>query len=78
MGCQKSRILEYFKHIRYGKDNNLGSHNVQGMKKLGKREMIEEWMGKRNIKIAGVQETHQTINSVENRKNYKPHSLPIS
>ena len=28
-------------------------------------------MGKRNIKISGIQETHQTINSVEHRKNYK-------
>ena len=28
-------------------------------------------MGKRNINIAGIQETHQTINSWENRKNYK-------
>ena len=28
-------------------------------------------MGKRNIQIAGMQETHQTINSVENRENYK-------
>ena len=53
------------------KDNYLGSHNVQGIKKGGKREMVEEWMGKRNIKIAGIQDTHQTINSVENRNNYK-------
>ena len=59
------------KSERNWKDNKLGSHNVQGIKKLGKRELIEEWMGNKGIKIAGIQETHQTINSVENRKNYK-------
>ena len=33
--------------------------------------MVEEWMGKRKIQIAEIQETRQTINSVENRTNYK-------
>ena len=28
-------------------------------------------MGDRGIKIAGIQETHQTVNSIERRKNYK-------
>ena len=40
------------------------------MKQIGKREKIEKWMGKADIEILGIQETHISKNTKEKRKRY--------
>ncbi len=41
---------------------------TRGMMEKGKREEIENWMGKNGIKIAGIQETRVRQNQRENKQ----------
>ena len=54
----------------YDENITIGTLNCWGLMKSGKREEIEHYMKKRNIKILVLQETKINISCMEQRKNY--------
>merc|ERR1711924_92408 len=48
----------------------MGTLNIRGIKRIGKREKIEHWMNKKGIYILLLQETHVNQNVREIRKHY--------
>ena len=44
--------------------------NIQGIKRLGKREKVKYWMKKNNVNILLLQETHVNMNVREQRKHF--------
>ena len=45
-------------------------HNIKGIKKLGKRELIETWANQNDIDILLLQETYVNQTARETRKDY--------
>ena len=56
--------------IEYGRQLRAGTLNIRGLKKAGKRELVETWMKENQIDILMLQETHIAQNSREDRKEY--------
>ena len=44
--------------------------NIRGLKKLGKRELLETWAEHRNLDIVLIQETHINQTAMERRSKY--------
>ena len=56
--------------IKFGKIFKIATMNVEGCMKMGKREEIEQYMKRNEIKIMALQETRVRNNTREARKEY--------
>ena len=56
--------------IKIGKEFKIATFNVKGIQRKGRRQEIEQYMKKNNIKILAIQETYTRQNSKEARGEY--------
>ncbi len=66
----KAKAQEPKEKMKYGKRYRIATLNVHGMKRIGKREEVEEWMKRKGIHILVIQETATDKDSREMRGEY--------
>ena len=56
--------------LKLGTTFKIATLNIKGMKRIGAREELEQWMKEEDIKILALQETRINTNSREARGSY--------
>ena len=70
LGAPAQEPRPYPLRLQTEQDTNIASLNVRGIRKLGKRQDIENYMTNKQIPIMCIQETHNGGNAREIRKQY--------